>query len=64
MFYADNTFYVQVNGMGHMVKDHSNNERENPLLLLYGLLLPAGSKINLLCTIPQDRIVHITPLLC
>ena len=46
MFYADNTFYVQVNGMGHMVKDHSNNERENPLLLLYGLLLPAGSKIK------------------
>ena len=31
---ALNTFYLQLYGVGHMVKDHSDSERGNPLLLL------------------------------
>ena len=26
-----NTFYLQLNGVGHMVKNHSDSERGNPL---------------------------------
>ena len=26
-----NTFYLRSYGVGHMVKDHSDNQRENPL---------------------------------
>ena len=28
-----NTFYLQLYGVGHMVKDHSDSERGNPLPL-------------------------------
>ena len=28
---ALNTFYLRLNGVGHMVKDHSYSERGNPL---------------------------------
>ena len=28
---ALNTFYLRLYGVGHMVKDHSDSERENPL---------------------------------
>ena len=34
---ALNTFYVRLYGVGHMVKDHSDSERGNPLLP-HGLL--------------------------
>ena len=29
---ALNTFYLRLYGIGHMVKDHSDSERGNPLL--------------------------------
>ena len=37
-----------------MVKDHSDNERGNPLMSLHGLLFPISSKGSFIC------IVHIT----
>ena len=56
MFYlfnnALNTFYLRLCGVGHMVKDHSDNERENPLPP-HGLLFPISSKGSFICTIPQ-----------
>ena len=38
---------------GHMVKDHSNNERGNPLQPLYGLFISISSKGYFICTIGQ-----------
>ena len=35
---AFNTFYLRLYGDRHMVKDHSDSERGNPLLLFRGLL--------------------------
>ena len=35
-----NTFILQLNGIGHMVKDYSNSERENLLPPLHKLLFP------------------------
>ena len=49
---ALNTFYVRLYGVGHMVKDHSDSERGNPLPP-HGLLFPINSKVFLICTIPQ-----------
>ena len=40
---ALNTFYLRLYGVIHMVKDHSDSERGNPLPP-HGLLLPIGSK--------------------
>ena len=37
---ALNTFYLRLYGIRHMVKDHSDSERENPLLP-HGLLFPS-----------------------
>ena len=53
---ALNTFYLQLYGVRHMVKDHSDRERErgNPLLP-HGLLIPISSKGYFICTIPQTR---------
>ena len=36
-------FYLRLYGVGHMVKDHSDNERGNPLPP-HGLLFPISSK--------------------
>ena len=47
-----NTFYSWLYGVGHMVKDHSDSERGNPLLP-HGLLFPINSKGSFICTIPQ-----------
>ena len=44
---ALNTFYLRLYGVGHMVKDHSDSERGNPLLF------PINSKGSFICTIPQ-----------
>ena len=41
---ALNTFCVWLYGVGHMVKDHSDSERGNPLPP-HGLLLPISSSI-------------------
>ena len=47
-----NTFYLQLYGVGHMVKDHSDSEKGNPLLP-HRLLFPISSKGSFICTIPQ-----------
>ena len=49
---AINTFYLRLYGIGHMVKDHSDSERGNPLPP-HGLLFPINSKGSFICTIPQ-----------
>ena len=46
-----NTFYLRLYGVGHMVKDHSDSERENPLPP-HRLLFPISSKGSFICTIP------------
>ena len=54
---ALNTFYLRLYGVGHMVKDHSDSKRGNPLPP-HRLLFP------IICIIPQDntyhRIIHTT----
>ena len=55
MFYLmthSNHFILRLYGVGHMVKDHSDSERGNPLPP-HGLLFPISSKGSFICTIPQ-----------
>ena len=47
-----NTFYLRLYGIGHMVNDHSDSERGNPLPP-HGLLFPINSKGYFICTNPQ-----------
>ena len=47
-----NTFYLRLYGVRHMVKDHSDSERGNPLPP-HGLLFSSNSKGSFICTIPQ-----------
>ena len=47
-----NTFYLQLYGVKHMVKDHSNSEKGN-LLPPHRLLFPINSKGYFICTITQ-----------
>ena len=47
-----NTFYLRLYGVRHMVKDHSDIEKGNPLPL-HRLLLSINSKVSFICTIPQ-----------
>ena len=49
---ALNTFYLRLYGIRHMVKDHSDSEKGNPLLP-HRLLLSINSKGSFICTIPQ-----------
>ena len=49
---ALNTFYLRLYGVRHMVKDHSDSEKENPLPP-HRLLLSINSKGSFICTIPQ-----------
>ena len=49
---ALNTFYLRLYGVRHMVKDHSDSERGNPLPP-HGLLFLINSKGSFICTIPQ-----------
>ena len=49
-----NTFYLRLYGVGHMVKDHSDIERGNPLPP-HRLLFPISSKGYFICIIPQTR---------
>ena len=48
---ALNTFYLRLYGVGHMVKDHSDSEKGNPLS--QHELFPINSKGSFICTIPQ-----------
>ena len=50
---ALNTFYLRLYGVRHMVKDHSDSERGNPLPP-HGLLFPISSKGSFICIIPQS----------
>ena len=47
-----NTFYLWLYGVRHMVKEHSDNEKGNPLLP-HRLLFLINSKGSFICTIPQ-----------
>ena len=49
-----NTFYLRLYGVRHMVKDHSDSEKGNPLPP-HRLLFPINSKGYFICTIPQTR---------
>ena len=49
---ALNTFYLRLYGVRHMVKDHSDSEKGNPLPP-HSLLFPINSKGSFICTIPQ-----------
>ena len=49
---ALNTFYLRLYGVRHMVKDHSESEKGNPLPP-HRLLLSINSKGSFICTIPQ-----------
>ena len=49
---ALNTFYLRLYGVRHMVKDHSNSEKGNPLPPIR-LLFPISSKGSFICIIPQ-----------
>ena len=49
---ALNTFYLLLYGVRHMVKDHSDSEKGNPLPP-HRLLLSINSKGSFICTIPQ-----------
>ena len=47
-----NTFYLRLYGVRHMVKDHSDSEKGNPLSP-HRLLLSINSKSSSICTILQ-----------
>ena len=47
-----NTFYLRLYGVGHMVKDHSDSDRGNPLPP-HALLFPINSNGYFICTVPQ-----------
>ena len=49
---ALNTFYLRLYDVRHMVKDHSDSEKGNPLQP-HRLLLSINSKGSFICTIPQ-----------
>ena len=49
---ARNTFYLRLYGVRHMVKDHSDSEKGNPLPP-HRLLLSINSKGSFMCIIPQ-----------
>ena len=49
---ALNTFYLRLYGVRHMVKDHSDSMKGNPLPP-HRLLFPISSKGSFICTIPQ-----------
>ena len=56
---AHNTFYLRLYGVGHMVKDHSESDRGNPLPP-HELLFPISSKGSFYIYHPTDRIRHTT----
>ena len=48
-----NTFYLWLYGVRHMVKDHSDSEKGNPLPPPHGLLFSITIKDSFICTVPQ-----------
>ena len=59
---ALNTFYLRLYGARHMVNDHSESERGNPLPP-HRLLFPISSKGSFICIIPQTGYYIPRPLL-
>ena len=59
---AFNTFYLRLYGVTHMVKDHSDSEKNTATP--HGLLFPISSKGSFICTIPQtclyNTLFHLT----
>ena len=56
-------FYLRLYGVGHMVKNHSDSEREIPLPPLHGLLFSISSKDLLYVpSYRQDITPFITPV--
>ena len=51
-YFIYDTFYLRLYGVRYMVKDHSDNERGNPLLP-HGLLFTIGSNGYFIGIIPQ-----------
>ena len=49
---ALNTFYLRLYGVRHMVKEHSDSEKGNPLPP-HRLILSISIKGSFICTIPQ-----------
>ena len=49
---ALNTFYLRLYGVRHMIKDHSDSERGNPLPP-HGILFPKSSNDSFIHIIPQ-----------
>ena len=58
MFYltmhSTHLIFLRLYGVGHMVKDHSDSKRGNPLAP-HRLLFPISSKGSFICTIPQTE---------
>ena len=50
-------FYLRLYGVRHMVKDHTDSERGNPLPR-HGLVFPINSKGSFKCTIPQTNCTY------
>ena len=55
---ARNTFYLRLSSVRHMVKDHSDSEKGNPLPP-HRLLFTINSQGSFICTIPQTGL-HIS----
>ena len=60
---AFNTFYLRLYGVRHMVKDHSDSAKGNPLPP-HRLLVPINSKGSFIGTIPQTgyTTAFVTPV--
>ena len=54
---ALNIFYLRLYGVRHMVKDHSDSKRGNPLPP-HGLLFPINSKGSFYINHSIDRLTH------
>ena len=50
-----NTFYLQLHGIGHMVKNHSDSYRGNLLPPLHGLFFLISSKGSFIFNIPDEK---------
>ena len=48
----EDVLYLRLYGVGHMVKDHLDSERGNPLPP-HELLFPISSKVYFICIIPE-----------
>ena len=59
---ALNTFLLRLYGVRHMVKDHSDSERQNPLPP-YRIHFPNSSKASFICIITQTGKQIPRPLL-